>query len=124
MQTFKTANDDDRAAFYRSAIFQAWDGKVRQLTEGSPHYRQLHGLEAWFRAKSQPPARWKMARLTFVAVYALTLPLTLAVGPLLRGWPLPVANALFNLIVVSLLTWAVMPALTRVARGWLHPAAP
>lgn len=116
------ASEADRAAFYRSPAFQAWESRIRALTEGAPQHRRLHGLEAWFRAGTPPPPRWKMAVVTYAGVFAVTLPLTLAVGPLLRAWPLPLANAVFNLVVVALLTWAVMPVLTRAARPWLHSA--
>lgn len=121
LRSFATA--EDRNAFYRSPLFLAWEDKVRTLTEGLPQQRQLHGLEAWFRSH-QPPPRWKMAVVTYVGVYGLTLLLTLALGPFLQGWPLPLANAAFNVVVVSALTWGVMPVLTRVARSWLSPAAP
>jgi antibiotic biosynthesis monooxygenase (ABM) superfamily enzyme len=120
LRTF--ASESDRADFYQSSAFQAWERRVRPLTEGSPRYRELHGLEAWFKAEGAPP-RWKMALLTFAGVYCITLVLTLAVGPLLKSWPLLLANAVFNLAVVSLLTWAIMPGLTHLAGPWLHPAA-
>jgi len=31
------------------------------------------------------------------------------------------SNALFNACVVSLLTWIVMPIITRALHGWLRP---
>jgi antibiotic biosynthesis monooxygenase (ABM) superfamily enzyme len=61
-----------------------------------------------------------MAAVTYVGVYFVTLPLMLTLNPLLTGWPLPLANATFNLVVVPLLTWGVMPVLTQVARPWLQ----
>ncbi|MBL9204647.1 MAG: hypothetical protein JNN01_06155 [Opitutaceae bacterium] len=118
LRTF--ASDDDRAAFYQSPAFQAWERTVRPLTEGVPHQRVLHGLEAWFGSEGAPP-RWKMALLTFVGVYGITLVLTLTLAPWLSTWPLPMGHAVFTLVVVSLLTWAVMPGLARIARPWLHP---
>jgi antibiotic biosynthesis monooxygenase (ABM) superfamily enzyme len=116
------ASEGDRAAFYQSSAFQAWERKVRPMTDGFPRLRELHGLEAWFRGAEVPPPRWKMATLTFLGVYTTTLPLTFAFGPHLRLWPLPVGNAAFNLMVVPLLTWAVMPTITRVFNGWLRAA--
>lgn len=117
------ASEAERAAFYRSPAFLAWEEKVRPFTEGAPTQRRLHGLEAWFRAATPPP-RWKMALLTYLAVYCITLLLSLGLGSLLRTWPLVLANAAFNLVVVSLLTWVVMPGLTALARPWLQAPAP
>ncbi len=116
------ANETERDAFYASPAFAAWAERARDITEGEPEHRAVHGLEAWFRGSALPPPRWKMAVLTFLGVYATTLTLTLLVGPHLRGWPLPLSNAAFNLMVVPLLTWAVMPAITRIFARWLHPA--
>src|SRR5258708_1192268 len=47
LRTF--ANAKERDAFYESALFKAWDERAKTLTEGDPVYRQLTGLEAWFR---------------------------------------------------------------------------
>ena len=51
LRTF--ADEKERDAFYKSPMFEAWKARVAPLTEGEPVYRQLHGLEAWFRS----PAR-------------------------------------------------------------------
>jgi len=120
LRTF--ADQTERDAFYKSPVFTAWDQRARVLTEGEPVYRQLHGLEAWFRTPASPPPRWKMAVVTFAGVYVITLCLTLTLGVALRGWPLPIANAVFNIAVVAALTWAVMPWLTHLLRGWLNPS--
>src|SRR5258708_1553594 len=74
LRTF--ADETERDAFYKSAVFATWEQRARTLTEGEAVYRQLHGLEAWFRASDSPPPRWKMAVVTFVGVYVITLFLT------------------------------------------------
>lgn len=116
------ASEAERTAFYRSPEYLAWEQRAQTLTEGPAQHRVLHGLEAWFRGEGSPPPRWKMAVLTFAGVYVVTLGLSLALGTRLKDWPLLVAHAAFNLVVVTLLTWAVMPALIRLARPWLHPS--
>lgn len=119
LRTF--ADEAERDAFYKSQAFSVWEERARMLTEGEPAYRQLHGLEAWFRTSGETPPRWKMALVTFAGVYVLTLFLTLLTGPLIGGWPLLIRNAAYNLLVVVGLTWMVMPFLTRSLRGWLSP---
>jgi antibiotic biosynthesis monooxygenase (ABM) superfamily enzyme len=54
-----------------------------RLTEGEPVYRQLHGLEAWFRSPHNPPPRWKMAVATFLGVFPVAMVLNLALGPVI-----------------------------------------
>lgn len=114
------ANETERDAFYRSDNFTQWSNRVQALTEGKPRYRQLHGLEAWFRGSAKPPPRWKMAVITYFGVYSITLPLLLYVSPLLKSLPFVIQNAIFNAIVVSSLTWVIMPVFIRVTRGWLN----
>ena len=58
---------------------------------------------------------------TFAGVFPTATALNLALGPTLRSWNFILGNAVFNLCVVALLTWIVMPLLTRALHGWLHP---
>jgi antibiotic biosynthesis monooxygenase (ABM) superfamily enzyme len=117
----RTFHDEkERDAFYESPMFKAWDKRARTLTEGEPEYRQLHGLEAWFRSTNVTPPRWKMAVATFLGVFPLAMVLTLTIGPLIRSWPFIIGNAVFNACVVALLTWVVMPVVTRILQRWLQ----
>jgi len=52
------------------------------------------------------------------------LRLSLGVFPvamLIRSWPFVLSNAVFNACVVILLTWVVMPLVTRALHRWLFP---
>ena len=118
LRTFE--DEKERDAFYSSAMFKAWEETARTLTEGEPEYRQLHGLEAWFRS-SNPPPRWKMSVATFLGVFPTAMILNLTLGPTIKSWPFIFRNAFFNACVVALLTWVVMPFVTRVLHDWLHP---
>ncbi len=106
--------------FYRSSLYREWTETVRPLVVGEPSKHELHGMEAFFRAPSAPPA-WKMALVTWLgvnpAVYlsAQTLRLT-GLEP-----PPFVELMLVNVLVVAGLTWVVMPLLTRLFRAWLKP---
>ena len=119
LRTF--ANEKDRDDFYASAIFKAWEKKCEPLTEtNSWTHRPLHGLEAWFRTPHHPPPRWKMAVATFIGVFPVATLLSLTLAPTLKSWHFLLSNALFNVCVVTLLTWVVMPLVTRVLHDWLH----
>ncbi len=120
LRTF--ADDRERDDFYASAIFKAWEEKCRPLTEsGSWTYRQLHGLEAWFRSPHNPPPKWKMAGATLLGVYPASLLLSVAVGDAVHTWPLLARSLVFAVGMVALLTWVVMPVVTRLLHCWLHP---
>jgi uncharacterized protein len=117
LRTF--ASETERDAFYESPMFKAWEERARTLTEGEPVYRQLHGLEAWFRSPHNPPPRWKMAAATFLGVFPLAMILNLTLGAVIQSWNFVLRNAVFNACVVVSLTWVVMPLVTRVLYPWL-----
>jgi uncharacterized protein len=119
LRTF--ADEKEREDFYASPIFKAWEAKCEPLTEtGSWMARPLHGLEAWFRSPQSLPARWKMAVATFLGVFPVAMVLNLILGRAISSWPLIVRSAVFNACMVCLLTWVVMPVVTRWLHGWLH----
>ena len=62
LRTFQS--QEERDAFYNSPQFKEWAERAGALTEGEPEYRQLHGLEAWFRNPNQPePPQWTIRRM-------------------------------------------------------------
>ncbi len=117
LRTF--ADEKERDAFYESPMFQTWAKRAGTLTEGEPVYRQLHGLEAWFRSPHASPPRWKMAFVTFLGVYPLANILSRFFGYSLGSWPPLLLSVVVNAAVVGMLTWVVMPFLTRLFAGWL-----
>ena len=119
LRTF--ANERERDDFYASPIFKGWEAKCQPLTEtDSWTSRQLHGLEAWFRSPQNPPPRWKMATATFLGVFPTAAILNLTLGVAIRPWPFILGSVVFNASMVALLTWIVMPLVTRALHGWLH----
>ena len=63
-----------------------------------------------------------MTALTIAAVFAITSLLQQFVLPHLASWPLELRLMLSAVVVVLLLGHVVMPALTRLFAGWLHPS--
>lgn len=118
LRTF--SSEVERDAFYASPMFKAWDERARTMTEGGAEHRELQGLEAWFRSGRDTPPRWKMAIATFMGVFPVAILLNLTVGPIIRSLPFLISNAIFNACVVALLTWVVMPFVTRMLKSWLR----
>jgi antibiotic biosynthesis monooxygenase (ABM) superfamily enzyme len=112
---------------------RAWldsDVRARHLREAESFFadegqvQQLSGLEAWFslpgRPAATPPPRYKMALVTFAAVFSLLMLIQRLVAPLLEPLP-PVARTFVVCVtMVTLLTYLVMPRLTRALSGWLY----
>lgn len=110
LRTF--TSEQERDAFYRSDLFGRWQIHVAGLTDGERTYRELHGLEAWFRTVD-PPARWKMALLTWFGVWPTSMLVAILVGPPLSNLPTLLSSAIVAAIIVVCLTWIVMPVLVK-----------
>src|SRR5262249_40064431 len=111
-------------AFRTSPEYLEWNQLATDLTEGSGHVEELCGLESWFTLPGEalhPLPQWKMAIATYLGVVPVVMVLSLTLGPLIRSWNFVLNNAVFNAFVVVLLTWVVMPVITRALHGWLQP---
>ena len=65
------------------------------------------------------PPRYKLALLTWAGAYAVITLILVVLGPAMAPWPLPLRTLLISGLMVVALTWAVIPLLTRIFRGWL-----
>ena len=102
-----------------------WLEHARDLTGDDEDVESLTGLEPWFtlpnRVVNRPPPRWKMALLTAVGVYPMLLVVGEMLRPLVGDWPLPLRLAASLVPGIPLMTWVIMPGLSRLFFGWLYP---
>jgi len=114
-----------RDAFKASPEYKEWMRQLGALSDGEPSIDELGGLSGWFTLpeapKAKPPPKRKMAVVTFLGVYPLALVLPKVFSALKLPFPPLVTAALINVGIVSLLTWVVMPFLTRLFKAWLFP---
>jgi antibiotic biosynthesis monooxygenase (ABM) superfamily enzyme len=68
-----------------------------------------------------PPPRYKMALVTWIAIFPLITAIAAITGPLIKELPLALRLAITTGLTVPLMTWVVMPRVTRLLRGWLYP---
>jgi antibiotic biosynthesis monooxygenase (ABM) superfamily enzyme len=120
------ADADSRRSFTSSDAYHEWMLRLRELTVADPLIEEMHGLSGWFTLPDQPhahpPPKPKMALVTFLGVYPLTSVLPPFFGGLLPAWHPLLRNVLVTGLIVTLLTWVVMPILTRLLRRWLFPS--
>ncbi len=84
------------------------------------------GLELWFDRPNIPqrqiePPFWKQVVIGVVCVYPLILVLMWGLGPVMEGFPWRIALLINVVILSALLTYPVMPWVTRLLRPWLYP---
>lgn len=119
--------------FSGSRALEAWlgsperAGTIAELegiaTEADRRVRTT-GMETWFslpRTAVRPPPKWKMALVSFTAVYPCVLLFTAFVSPLFQDWPLPLRTVVLPMVMAPLLTYVLMPTLSRLLRSWLYP---
>jgi uncharacterized protein len=103
-----------------------WLNQGKHLVESDPQVQiqQISGLEAWFSLPGQllkTPPRYKTALLTWAVVFVLINLLTTFVTPLLRGLPPLIISLIITITMVLLLTYIVMPRVSRLFSFWLYP---
>jgi antibiotic biosynthesis monooxygenase (ABM) superfamily enzyme len=102
---------------------KGWVERVRPLISEPEAIKTLTGLEPWFQLPNQPshspPKLYKQAILVWIGVAASFLVISPLVAALLASWPGILMVLVKLTIMVGLLTYVVMPFLTRRFQGWL-----
>jgi antibiotic biosynthesis monooxygenase (ABM) superfamily enzyme len=65
------------------------------------------------------PPRYKMAIINWISIYPLITFLLWAGRPLIQRLPVAVTTLVLSMTLVSLMTFVVMPLMTRLFSGWL-----
>ena len=115
----QAARDSWLGSAQRAELLRAAEPRLER-----PPTVQRTGLETWFSLPSdsraiEPPPRWKMWVTSILAIYPLVLIFLAWVNPQINDWPLAVRAAVFPLVLLSLMTYLVMPNVTRLLRPWL-----
>jgi uncharacterized protein len=117
---YRFADGESLAGWERSPQRRAALAELDEMVD-EVRYARVSGLESFFTRPAAPGPRWRSTLLTIVAVFAITSLFQLLVTPHLTSWPLEARLLLSAVVVVLLLGYVVMPALTRVFRRWLQP---
>jgi antibiotic biosynthesis monooxygenase (ABM) superfamily enzyme len=102
----------------------AWLAKADDLV-ADERRQAVSGLETWFElpGRTAPaPPKWKMFIVTLLAIVPLVLLMNLLVLPHISGWPLVGRTVVFSGTLTVLMTWVVMPRMTRLFRRFLYGA--
>ena len=119
--------------FEKASNMRAWEEseeRSRWLRRAEPLIHEervnfLTGLETWFTRPSRPgepaPPRYKMVAVTWLAVYPLITVILLLFGPLLGMLPMLLRTLVLTAVMVTLMTYVIMPRMTRLFSSWLYP---
>ena len=99
--------------------------EVRPLLHEEEKVHVLTGLETWFTLPWEPgepaPPRYKMAVVTWLAVFPLITAIFILFRPLLSQLPFVLRTMVLTITMVTLMTYVVMPRMTRLFSFWLYP---
>ncbi len=99
----------------RQAILE----QMRPFVEAPHTINVVGGWGGWFDLGEHEPRRWKQAVVVLLALYPTVLVLTLIDDRWVPDPPLPLDVLLGNIVGVAILTWVLMPRLTKAFSNWL-----
>ncbi|GBO52979.1 hypothetical protein APA_780 [Pseudanabaena sp. lw0831] len=112
-----------------SPVYQQWMQRSEEFISKRSQQHQQNGLELWFtlpKSKSgnpTEPAYYKQVIIGVITVYPLILLSNLLLAPFLQGLP-PLLSLLISVTFISaLLSYPVMPFLTKILAFWLYPSS-
>jgi uncharacterized protein len=115
----------------KSPIRNEWLQKSRKLAEPDYDVQKMTGLEYWFTPyfkdesspliPLQPPPRYKMVIVTIPVISILLLTLVPQIHFLteMLSIPFPIRLVIALTITVLLMTYVIMPLLTKLLKPWL-----
>jgi uncharacterized protein len=110
-----------------SDVRREWIERLQPLIEKPEAVQPLTGLETWFTLPNKPlkasPPRYKMALVTWLGVFTTLAILSRLLAPFLSQLPVLLNQLIITGLVVTFLTYLIMPRLTQLFRQWLYPAS-
>lgn len=133
----QTSNDPEYAIIFKfdcyanmkiwmeSDVRKQWIKQAENLVQGSSKVETLTGMEAWFslpgKPQPKPPKRYKMFLISWFWVYVLLNILKYLIGPAIVNLPFQITSLINSVIIVGLLTYLIMPRMTKLLYKWLYP---
>ncbi len=122
---FRFATLADLRVFETSDLRRRHLDAVVDLVEAEPVWSTHTGLELWFSAPPGTvvprPVRWRMALLLGAVVYVLVLFFGAIAAAVIPGWPPPLRLAAVIGVEITLMTYVLLPFLTRRLATWIYP---
>lgn len=121
---FSTKNELDN--WTSSEERQFWVKKIDEVIEKPTKLISLTGMETWFFLSKDsnfiPPPKYKMAIVTYLAISPTLMCFDLLFGQYFSSLPKYLVFFVTSPFIVVLMTYAVMPLMTKLFRKFLYPA--
>ncbi len=112
-------------AFEHSEVRQRYLSEVVNYVEADATWHETAGFEFWFTPPKgtvvAKPSRFRMACITIVVLYVMIMTVGQALGFYFGFVPLALRTLLILTVQVLLMTYIVMPRVTRALARWIYP---
>jgi uncharacterized protein len=116
---------DNLKTWLESDVRREWIERLQPLIEKPESIQTLTGLETWFslpnKSLKAPPPKYKMAIVTWLGVFVTLAIVSRLLTPILSRLPILLNQLITTGLVVTLLTYLIMPRLTQLFKHWLYP---
>ena len=135
---FRFNTFENLARWENSEARREWLAKSKEVTEGEPVIEKQTGLEIWFTPRSRSggsikgdkaasstttapvaPPRYKMAIVITAVIFILVSILLPQIRQLTTGLHIHLSTFIGVTIMVLLMTYVIMPSVTRLLEPWL-----
>ena len=128
---YRFADADTLRGWEDSPQRRWWLSSAQGIVEHTRVERRT-GIEGWFdppvdhvvetigEPEPAAPPRWKQAVTIWLAFFPLSLAATLLTARFLADVPLAGRTLLMTLVLTPLMTYLVLPRITRLLHRWLH----
>jgi antibiotic biosynthesis monooxygenase (ABM) superfamily enzyme len=140
---FRFNTFENLARWENSEARREWIAKSKEVAEGEPLIEKQTGLEIWFTPRSRsdgssikgdnktassststapiapPPPRYKMAIVITAVIFILVSILLPQIRQITTGLHIHLSTFVGVALMVLLMTYVIMPFLTRLLRPWL-----
>jgi len=116
------ATPDDLAQWNASPAHAAWRERLARAAPGAAHFHPIAGLRTW-AAPLVPvvmPPKWKLTVVSWMGIFPLVTLCLGLIAPLLQTWPFIARIFVVTVLVVSLMSYVVMPRLVVWMAWWLR----
>lgn len=106
-----------------SEVRKDWLRKLDGVVEGEEEVLKGTGLEFWFSLPELPvahPSPHKMALVLLVVVFVLVSAIRSVLSTFASDWPMVAQLFVTVFCQVMLMTYVVMPRVTRLLQAWLY----
>lgn len=113
------AAPQDLARWQASPRYAQWHHALEQVAGGLDAH-PLDGLQTWSAPPVMVPPRWKLTVVSWMGIFPLVAISLGLLTPLLQSWPFLARILVVTVLVVSLMSYVVMPRLVVWMGWWLR----